>query len=59
MQSLGGKISFYRDENGLEVDAILELKDGRWAAIEIKFNGTQKRIAKAVKTLNRFYRQNN
>lgn len=55
MQALGGKISFYRDENGLEVDAILELKDGRWAAIEIKFNGTQKRIGKAVKTLNRFY----
>ena len=55
MQALGGKISFYRDENGLEVDAILELKDGRWAAIEIKFNGDQKRIAKAVKTLKRFY----
>ena len=55
MQALGGKISFYRDENGLEVDAILEFKDGRWAAIEIKFNGAQKRITKAVKTLKRFY----
>jgi len=31
-----GNIYHYRDENGLEVDAILEADDGKWAAIEIK-----------------------
>ncbi len=31
-----GSVSFYRDSSGLEVDAILKLWDGRWAAIEIK-----------------------
>lgn len=29
-------LHYYRDSDGLEVDAIIELKDGRWAAIEIK-----------------------
>ena len=29
-------IKYYRDDSGLECDAILELSDGRWAAIEIK-----------------------
>ena len=27
-----------RDEKGLEVDVILELVDGRWAAVEIKLS---------------------
>lgn len=26
----------YRDSDGLEVDAVIELRDGRWAAIEVK-----------------------
>lgn len=30
------KVYFYRDDKGLEADAIIELEDGRWAAIEIK-----------------------
>ena len=29
-------LHYYRDSDGLEVDAIIELKDGRWAAVEIK-----------------------
>lgn len=29
-------VQYYRDSDGLEVDAILELRDGRWAGIEIK-----------------------
>jgi predicted AAA+ superfamily ATPase len=29
-------LRYYRDSDGLEVDAILELRDGRWAGIEIK-----------------------
>lgn len=29
-------IRYYRDSDGLEVDVIIELRDGRWAGIEIK-----------------------
>ena len=29
-------LHYYRDSDGLEVDAIIELRDGRWAPIEIK-----------------------
>ncbi|MDR1068727.1 MAG: DUF4143 domain-containing protein [Clostridiales Family XIII bacterium] len=31
-------IMYYRDSDNLEVDAIIELRDGRWAAIEIKLS---------------------
>jgi predicted AAA+ superfamily ATPase len=34
--SLNGHIYHYRDESGLEVDAIIHLDDGKWGAIEIK-----------------------
>ncbi len=29
-------VSYYRDSDGLETDAVIELRDGRWAAFEIK-----------------------
>ena len=29
-------VRYYRDDSGLEVDVIIELSDGRWAAIEVK-----------------------
>ncbi len=29
-------VTYYRDSDGLEVDAIIELRDGRWGAFEIK-----------------------
>ena len=35
-QSHGGNITFYRDENDFEIDAILKLSNGNWGAIEIK-----------------------
>ena len=31
-------VRYYRDDAGLEVDAIVELADGRWAAFEIKLS---------------------
>lgn len=40
-QPLGGTVYHYRDENGLEVDAIVELNDGRWAAFEVKLGGSK------------------
>jgi len=37
--SLGeGTLRYYRDDYGLEVDAIIERKDGSWGAIEIKLS---------------------
>jgi len=35
-QPLDGQVFHYRDNTGLEADAIIELRDGRWAAFEVK-----------------------
>ncbi|WP_280525921.1 DUF4143 domain-containing protein [Propioniciclava tarda] len=39
-QPLGGTVYHYRDDSGLQVDAIVELGDGRWSAFEVKLGGT-------------------
>jgi len=31
-------VKYYRDSDNLEVDAIIELRDGSWAGIEIKLS---------------------
>lgn len=49
-QPLGGGVYHYRDDSGLEVDAIVELGDGRWSAFEIKLGGTAN-IDKAATSL--------
>lgn len=36
VRTLDGSLFHYRDKNGLEIDAIICLSDGRWGAIEIK-----------------------
>lgn len=36
---LGGRIYHYRDKNGLEADAVIQLNDGHWAGIEVKLGG--------------------
>lgn len=38
-QHIEGSVLQYRDSTGLEVDAIVETADGRWAAFEIKLGG--------------------
>lgn len=35
-QAIDGRLSYYRDKNGLEVDLIVEGMDGNWIAVEIK-----------------------
>jgi len=50
-QLLDGTVLHYRDENGLEVDAIVELRDGSWAAFEIKLGG-KAAIETAARSLN-------
>jgi hypothetical protein len=47
--TLGGKLSYYRDRMNLEVDAVLNLEDGRFALIEIKLGSKQ--IEEAAKHL--------
>lgn len=37
----GGEINYYHDRNGLECDAVLTLKDGRYALIEMKLGEGQ------------------
>ena len=38
-ETLGGTVRHYRDNAGLECDAVVHLEDGRWAGIEIKLGG--------------------
>ncbi len=38
-QGIDGNVLHYRDNTGLEVDAIVETREGRWAAFEIKLGG--------------------
>ena len=54
-QAINAEVFFYRDTNGLEIDAILELDDGNWAAIEIKLGAMQ--IEQAAKNLLHFSKQ--
>jgi len=35
-ESIDGSVYHYRDKSGLEADAIIQLEDGRWGAVEIK-----------------------
>lgn len=43
--AFGGKIFYYRDRIGLECDAVLVLKDGRYALIEVKLTDFQAKEA--------------
>ena len=48
-EALGGKVYHYRDKNGLECDAVVVLRDGRWGAVEIKLGSDE--FDKASKNL--------
>ena len=37
--NMGGVVKHYRDNAGLECDAVVHLEDGRWGGIEIKLGG--------------------
>jgi len=51
-QALDGEVFHYRDKSGLEADAIIHLKDGRWGAIEMKMGSKEiENAAKNLKTL--------
>lgn len=48
-------LRYYRDSSGLEVDAIIELADGRWAAIEIK--ASENKVDEGLDSLRRLRRK--
>ncbi len=48
--ALDGDIYHYRDKNGLECDAVLHLRNGKYGLIEIKLGG-EKLIEEGVQTL--------
>ncbi len=48
-ESFGGKLYHYQDYAGKEIDAVVELDDGRWCAFEIKLGANQ--IDKAAESL--------
>ncbi|MDO4850790.1 MAG: DUF4143 domain-containing protein [Actinomycetota bacterium] len=48
-------VRYYGDSDGLEVDVVLELKDGRWAAIEVKLG--EAKVAKGIDNLLRLGRK--
>ena len=53
-QALNGQLYFYRDSNNFEIDAIMELDNGDWAAFEIKTSGDQATLDAAAKQLINF-----
>lgn len=40
-ETIMGKLYHYQDYNGNEIDAVIELQDGRWGAFEIKLGANQ------------------
>jgi len=47
--ALPDPVRYYRDSDNLEIDAIIELRDGRWAGIEIKLS--ENKVAEGVGNL--------
>jgi predicted AAA+ superfamily ATPase len=52
-ESIGGSLKHYRDSSGQEVDAIVELDNGNYGAIEIKI-ASEKNINDGISSLNKF-----
>ena len=45
--AIDGEVYHYHDKSGLEADAIVNLKDGRWGAVEVKMGAKEIEIAAA------------
>lgn len=56
MDSIGGRVSHYRDKTGLEIDVIVQNDEGAWGAIEVKLGG-EVRIEKGADHLNKLERK--
>ena len=51
-QAVGGKVFHYRDNTDMEVDAIVESRQGDWCAFEVKLGAGQ--VDRAAATLLKF-----
>jgi predicted AAA+ superfamily ATPase len=40
-QAIDGEVFHYRDKSGLEADAVVHLRDGRWGAVEVKMGAKE------------------
>ena len=40
-EALNGKVYHFRDKNGLECDAVIHLRDGRYGLVEVKLGGDE------------------
>lgn len=49
-ESMDGKVLHYRDKNGLEADAVIQLRDGRYGIVEVKLRN-QDRIEESAENL--------
>jgi len=49
-ECIGGKVFQYHDADGLEADAVIHLKNGKWGAAEVKIGGAEK-LDEAAKNL--------
>ena len=47
--ALPDPVMYYKDSDNLEVDAIIELRDGRWAGIDIKLS--ENKVADGINNL--------
>ncbi len=54
-QAVDADVLHYRDSDGLEVDAIVEARDGRWAAFEVKLGFNQ--VEEAAANLHKFVKR--
>ena len=54
-QAADAQVFHYREKEGLEVDAVVEAADGRWAAFEIKLG--ERWVADGAKSLNKLARR--
>ena len=52
-QPFSGEVCHYRDSYDNEVDLVIALEDGRWAAIEVKMGTSE--IEKAAKNLHKLH----
>ena len=48
---LGAEVFHYRDDTGLETDAVIERDDGAWVAVEVKLNPSAAIVEAAAKSL--------
>ncbi len=57
---MGGRLSYYRDRYGLEADAVLHLRNGRYALIEVKLGSSEIETgARHLLDLSRLIREHN